>query len=110
MSSGSTAGPAFASICQRAGWKCGGTTDRYLKYEKAGDQFVGRTVCGLDINTEDFSVLPPHFIDPEGEGGGGGGTAYQPGFGVVFPFRSAADRPPPQADPDDVPRLSDIPP
>jgi len=33
----------------------------YLQYEKAGDQHVGRTVCGLNGNDETFGVLPPRF-------------------------------------------------
>ena len=35
--------------------------ERYFRYEAAGDQFVGRIVAGLPINSGDFSVLPPHF-------------------------------------------------
>jgi hypothetical protein len=35
--------------------------DRYLKYESAGDMFVGRTVSGLPLHKSDFEVLPPHF-------------------------------------------------
>ena len=35
--------------------------DRYLHYEKAGDQFVGRMVCGHNVGSIDFAVSPPHF-------------------------------------------------
>ncbi|ETV90024.1 hypothetical protein H310_15143 [Aphanomyces invadans] len=32
-----------------------------MHYEKSGDQFVGRVVAGLPLNSADFAVLPPHF-------------------------------------------------
>ncbi|ETV97463.1 hypothetical protein H310_09392 [Aphanomyces invadans] len=32
-----------------------------MHYEKAGDQFVGRVVAGLTLNSADFAVQPPHF-------------------------------------------------
>ena len=35
--------------------------ERYLYYEKAGDQFVGRTVCGLSPLSVEFATGPPHF-------------------------------------------------
>ena len=28
-----------------------------------GDQIVGRAVAGLPVNSQDFTVLPPHFTD-----------------------------------------------
>ena len=39
----------------------GGVTDRYLRYEAAGDQYVGRTVAGLPLMDQDFATLPPFF-------------------------------------------------
>jgi hypothetical protein len=65
VSSGSTAGPSFASICNRAGWTLGGVQERYLKFEGAGDQFVGRTVRGVSLDSSDFPLLPPHFPSRE---------------------------------------------
>lgn len=59
--SGSTQCPGSTAVHLRAGWTLGGVQDRYLRYEGAGDQFVGRTVAGLNILSEDFAVLPPHF-------------------------------------------------
>ena len=50
----------MASICLRAGWSMGPVKERYLFYEKAGDQFVGRTVCGLSPLSIEFAVGPPH--------------------------------------------------
>ncbi len=34
---------------------------RYIFEGAGGDHFVGRCAAGLDINSEQFSVLPPHF-------------------------------------------------
>ena len=35
--------------------------ERYLQYEKAGDQYLGRVVCGLDVNHVSFAASPPFF-------------------------------------------------
>ena len=63
VSSGSTACPPSSAINLRAGWKMGGVADTYLRYESAGDQFVGRTVCGLPPSQAEFALLPPFFRD-----------------------------------------------
>lgn len=57
----STSNATFAAVCHRAGWSMGGTKDRYLQFEAAGDQVVGRTVAGLEVHTFRFLVSPPHF-------------------------------------------------
>ena len=62
VSSGSTESPSFSSICNRAGWALGIVQDRYLKYEKAADQYCGRVVSGLPVYSQSFVVLPPHFL------------------------------------------------
>lgn len=62
--SGCTGGPDIASVCNRCGWKLPGVLDRYIKYEKAGDMFTGRTASGLPLNSENFAMLPFHF-DPQ---------------------------------------------
>jgi len=59
--SGNTAGPSNSAVSIRCGWKQNGVQDTYLVYEGAGDQYVGRTVCGLPINSHEFAVLPPFF-------------------------------------------------
>ena len=38
-----------ASIFLRKNWTLGGVKDRYIKYDKARDQFVGRSISGLPI-------------------------------------------------------------
>ncbi|RHY63869.1 hypothetical protein DYB30_005634 [Aphanomyces astaci] len=59
--SGSTSGPSVITVCLRCGWSLGNVVERYMHYEKAGDQFVGRVVAGLPLNNADFAQLPPHF-------------------------------------------------
>jgi hypothetical protein len=54
-------GPPLAAVCNRAGWSMGRVQDIYMRYEAAGDYFVGRTACGLDLSHDDFAILPPHF-------------------------------------------------
>ncbi|KAH9122377.1 hypothetical protein AeMF1_006297 [Aphanomyces euteiches] len=39
--------------------------ERYFRYEAAGDQYTGRVAAGLSVNSSDFSILPPHFPDPD---------------------------------------------
>jgi hypothetical protein len=60
-SSGSTACSPSTAIHLRAGWALGGVQDRYMRYESAGDMYVGRTVSGLPIEEPEFAVLPPRF-------------------------------------------------
>jgi hypothetical protein len=59
-----TFAPNIVAIQLRAGWTLEGVQGRYLKYSAAGDQYVGRTISGLPLNS-DFAMLPPHFISPE---------------------------------------------
>ncbi len=33
----------------------------YFQFEKAGDQYLGRVVSGLDVNGLSFAVSPPYF-------------------------------------------------
>jgi hypothetical protein len=60
-SSGATACPSSTAIHLRTGWALGGVQDRYMRYEKAGDMHIGRTVCGLPTDSADFAILPPYF-------------------------------------------------
>ena len=65
--SGCTVSPSMSAICTRAGWAMGGTRDKYIKYESAGDQFLGRTLCGLNSLVKEFSISPPFFDMNEDE-------------------------------------------
>jgi len=61
VSGGSTCAPPQVATNLRAGWSMGGVQDTYLRYEAAGDQYVGRVVSGLPISSPKFSALPPQF-------------------------------------------------
>jgi len=61
---GSTVCPPMVSICLRAMWSMGSVKERYLQFEKAGDQYLGRVVSGLDVNSLSFAVSPPYFELP----------------------------------------------
>jgi hypothetical protein len=58
----SSACPSAAAVHLRAGWALGGVQDTYLRYDGAGDQYVGRCVAGLPIMSQEFALLPPHFV------------------------------------------------
>ncbi len=60
-SAGSTVYPPMVSICLPAMWSMGSVKKRYLQYEKAGDQYLGRVVSGLDVNSFTFATSPPFF-------------------------------------------------
>ena len=59
-------GPSAISIWLRAGWSLGSVQSRYIFEGAGGDQFVGRAASGLDLNSEEFAVLPPHFDQTNG--------------------------------------------
>lgn len=54
-------GPATVSIYLRAGWSLGSVQNRYIHQSPGGDQFVGRAAAGLNVNSDEFADLPPHF-------------------------------------------------
>ena len=56
VSAGCTVSPPMAAICLCAGWSMGPVKDRYIHYEKAGDQFVGRCATGLSSLSKDFAT------------------------------------------------------
>ena len=60
-SSGCTVSPSMASICLRACWSMGPVKDRYVHYEKAGDQFCGRTATSISSLSIEFAVSPAYF-------------------------------------------------
>jgi hypothetical protein len=61
LSSGSTAGPTSGAIHQRARWSQRKVNDTYILFERAGDQFIGRILAGLNIHQHIVAVLPPRF-------------------------------------------------
>ena len=60
---GVTDGPQYEIVNLRMEHTNGGVKDRYIFRQAGADKFVGRTVCGLDLTSSDFAILPPHFID-----------------------------------------------
>ena len=77
--SGSTSCPPSAAIHLRAGWSLQGVQDTYIRYESAGDMYVGRTVSGLPIDSPEFASLPPHFKQ------GTESQLIKRALGMVFP-------------------------
>lgn len=59
--SGSTSAPSYSAIALRAGWTLPGVQSTYLRYDAAGDQYVGRTLSGLPQGSPEFAILPPFF-------------------------------------------------
>ncbi len=51
----------ISAVCSRTGWKQPRVQDTYLVYADAGDQLVGRVVCGLPLKSVNFAILPPMF-------------------------------------------------
>lgn len=62
VSSGTTCPPPISSIAARGEWSIGKVLDIYWHFAEPGDTYLGRCLAGLDPNSVDFSVLPPHFI------------------------------------------------
>ena len=56
-----TVSPPMSSICLRACWSMGNVKDRYIHYEKAGDQFCGRSVTGISSLCKEFAVSQAYF-------------------------------------------------
>jgi hypothetical protein len=42
-------------------WAISSFKKRYLQYKKAGNQCLGRVICGLRVNDVLFAVSPPSF-------------------------------------------------
>jgi hypothetical protein len=63
-SSGTTAAgaPSSVAVNNRGGWTLGGSRDVYLLYERAGDQYVGRILSGMDDLSPKFGAICPDFI------------------------------------------------
>ena len=64
--SGTTAAPNTAAVNNRGGWSFGGVRDVYMLYERAGDQYVGRVLAGMDVLSHEFAAMNPDFypVDP----------------------------------------------
>jgi hypothetical protein len=51
----------MVAICLHAMWIIGHIKERYLQYNKASGQYLGRVFCGLEVNDVSFAVPPPFF-------------------------------------------------
>jgi len=54
--------PPIPSILRRGEWFMGKVLEVYWKWSKIGDTYLGRCIAGLDPDSDNFDVLPPHFI------------------------------------------------
>ena len=61
VSTGCTVSPPISSICLRAGWTLGTIKDRYIHYNKSGDQFCGRCVTGISSLKKEFATSPVYW-------------------------------------------------
>jgi hypothetical protein len=61
-SSGTTAAPSSVAVNNRGGWALGGARDVYMLYERAGDQYVGRILSGMNVLSPKFGASCPDFI------------------------------------------------
>jgi hypothetical protein len=59
--SGTTCPPPIASIANRGEWSLGGVLDLYWHFCEPGDYFLGRVLAGLDPDSSEFVLLPPHW-------------------------------------------------
>ena len=60
--------------------------DTYLKYEAAGDQYVGRVVSGLPVCSARFAVLPPQLDDCDVETSGALVKSFFPGISSHYQY------------------------
>ena len=63
---GLTEGPQSDTIKLRMDHTIGKVDDTYFHIQCGADKLVGRAVNGLNMNSLDFNVLPPVFINMEG--------------------------------------------
>eukprot|EP00924_Labyrinthula_sp_SR-Ha-C_P001870 maker-scaffold_30-snap-gene-1.5-mRNA-1 protein AED:0.40 eAED:0.45 QI:0/0/0/1/0/0/2/0/128 len=53
--------PSVTLIHLRARWSFRGIKNIHTRYEALRDQYLGRMVSGLALDSHLFTVLPPHF-------------------------------------------------
>ena len=62
ISSGTTLPPLIASIAACGDWSLGFVLGIYWQFSDSGDYYLGRSLTMIDINSDDFAILPPHFL------------------------------------------------
>jgi len=58
---------SLPSVFHRGEWSLGVVQDIYFKFAEKGDHVCGRILAGLDPDSVDFAVLPPHWTVPDDE-------------------------------------------
>ena len=58
---GQVGGPNICAVFLRMNHSLGQLRDRYIHEGEGADSLCGRMVVGLDFNSINFAVLPPHF-------------------------------------------------
>ena len=48
-------------MAKRGDWSVGKVLDVYWHFCEPGDTFLGRSLAGMDPNSERFDILPPHW-------------------------------------------------
>ena len=61
VATGCTVYPTMDSIFMRDCWSIGPIKYRCIHYQKAGDQFLGRSMTGIFSLSKDFGMLPLHW-------------------------------------------------
>ena len=61
VTSGTTLPPPTSSIAASGDWSLGRILDIYWHFAESGDHYLGRCLAGLDPNSADFAILPPHL-------------------------------------------------
>lgn len=59
--SGTTLPPPLPSVARRGEWSQGTVFDIYFLFAEPGDQYLGRCLAGLPMQSVAFASLPPHF-------------------------------------------------
>ena len=62
VTAGCTVPPPIVALYIWAGWVLGGVRDKYLFWDKYGDQYAGRCAIYLDELKKEFAVSPPYLI------------------------------------------------
>jgi hypothetical protein len=53
---------SISAVAKRGDWLLRKILDIYWHLAEVGDAFLGRSLAGMDPNSETFGVLPPHFM------------------------------------------------
>ena len=60
---GNTFYPYLSSILVHAEWSIGKTMEVHFQFEEFRDAYLGRSLAGLDPNTEEIAILSTYFTE-----------------------------------------------